>query len=253
MHLKLIPPAIVIAFFTFSCSSTNQNTNTTNFDAHTSQNALDWEGTYYGVLPCASCPGIETELTISNNQTFILTRKYIDKKEIFTSKGTFIWSNNSIKLIDTINKENPTIFKVEEGRVRQLDMNGNIIEGGLASSYLLTKNGNIDVEDKKWLIIELNGKAVSEKTANPYLIFHSKNGFIEAKANCNSLRFNYTIRNQNQLIINPGITTLMACQDNLEQDLIKAISNLDKLSLIGTSLALNNSEQRILIKCKLAE
>ncbi|MFN3300777.1 MAG: copper resistance protein NlpE N-terminal domain-containing protein [Sediminibacterium sp.] len=253
MNRKLITLSIVVAFFTFSCSSTNQNTNTNNFDAHSSQNSLDWQGTYFGVLPCASCPGIETELTLTNNQAFILTRKYIDKKEIFTSKGTFIWNDNSIKLIDSINKENPITFKVEEGRIRQLDVNGNIIEGALASSYLLTKSGNIEVEDKKWLIIELNGKPIPEKTVKPYLIFHSKKGFIEAKANCNSLSFKYSIRNQNQLIIQPGITTLMACPDNLEQELIKAISNSDKLSLSGTILSLNNAEQRMLIKCKLAE
>lgn len=253
MNLKLITLGIVLAFITFSCSSTNQNTNTTNFDSHSSQNALDWQGTYFGVLPCASCPGIETELVLNNNQEYILTRKYIDKKEIFTSKGTFIWSDNSIKLIDTANNEKPTTFKVEEGRIRQLDVNGNIIEGSLASSYLLTKNGNIEVEDKKWLIIELNGKAIQEKTTNPYIIFHSKEGIIETKANCNSLRFNYTIRNQNQLKVKPGISTLMACPDNLEKEFINAISNSEKLSLSGIILSLNNAEQRMLIKCKLAE
>ncbi len=253
MKLKLINSAFVLAFISFSCSSTNQNTNSNNLDTHTSQNSLDWQGTYFGVLPCASCPGIETELTLTNNQEFILTRKYIDKQSSFTTKGKFIWAANSIKIVDTINAENSTIFKVEEGRLRQLDMNGNSIEGALSQNYILNKNGNIEIEDKKWIITELNGKAVPEKTAYPYLIFHSKNSFLEAKANCNSLRFYYTIRNQKQILIKPGITTLMACPDTMEQDLINAISNSDKLSLVGTTLSLNSIDQKLLIKCKLAE
>ena len=32
--------------------------------AHNSRNALDWAGTYEGVLPCADCPGIQTRLSL---------------------------------------------------------------------------------------------------------------------------------------------------------------------------------------------
>ena len=36
--------------------------------AHTSQNALDWDGIYRGLLPCADCEGIQT--TISSKKRF---------------------------------------------------------------------------------------------------------------------------------------------------------------------------------------
>jgi hypothetical protein len=45
----------------------------------------------------------------------------------------------------------------------------------------------------------------------------------------------------------------MACPDTMEQELINAISNSDKLSLVGTTLSLNSIDQKLLIKCKLAE
>ncbi|WP_438946633.1 copper resistance protein NlpE N-terminal domain-containing protein, partial [Sediminibacterium sp.] len=46
---------------TLSCSSSNQTANSTSLNSHEAQNSLDWQGSYSGVLPCASCPGIETE------------------------------------------------------------------------------------------------------------------------------------------------------------------------------------------------
>ncbi len=41
-------------------------------DMHTSQNSLDWAGVYEGVLPCADCPGIQTRLTLSRDETYEL-------------------------------------------------------------------------------------------------------------------------------------------------------------------------------------
>ena len=33
-------------------------------DMHTTMNSLDWDGTYTGILPCADCKGIETNITL---------------------------------------------------------------------------------------------------------------------------------------------------------------------------------------------
>ena len=37
--------------------------------AHNSRNSLDWAGIYEGVLPCADCPGIQTRLTLSRDES----------------------------------------------------------------------------------------------------------------------------------------------------------------------------------------
>lgn len=122
----------------------------------------------------------------------------------------------------------PTTYKVEEGKIRQLDLKGNVIKGELAENYVLTKNGNLGVEDKRWKLIELFGKPVTGSAETHYIIFHSKDGRVEAKANCNVILNNYKIKNQHQLKITPGITTMMACPDELEKELIKAMSQTDK-------------------------
>ena len=42
-----------------------------------SQNSLDWEGTYRGILPCADCEGIETKITLSANGTYEYKASYL--------------------------------------------------------------------------------------------------------------------------------------------------------------------------------
>lgn len=122
------------------------------------------------------------------------------------------------------------MFKVEENQVRRLDMEGNEITGDLAQNNVIRKNGNTMVENKRWQIIELNGKEVKGTSESHYLIFHAKDGRLEAKANCNILLYDYKIKNGLQIKIEPGISTMMACPDNLEHEFSQALIKADNLS-----------------------
>src|SRR5690606_24721976 len=77
----------------------------------------------------------------------------------------------------------------------------------------VSDSGNSQVEDKRWKLVELYGKPVSESAETHYIIFHSKDKQLEAKAGCNMLLNTYQINNQYQLGITPGISTKMACPD----------------------------------------
>ena len=44
-----------------------------------SQTSLDWAGTYFNVLPCASCEGIETWVTLNQDGTFQLKTNYLGR------------------------------------------------------------------------------------------------------------------------------------------------------------------------------
>lgn len=107
-----------------------------------SQTALDWAGTYFSVLPCASCEGIETWLTLKPNSTFELKTNYLGlndaREEIFT--GTFEWdsSGSTIQLKGLIG-DAPGKYKVGENRIWHLDQDGQVIEGALAERYILNK------------------------------------------------------------------------------------------------------------------
>jgi heat shock protein HslJ len=244
-----------LALATISCKSKINKINTEFEDHHTAQNSLDWNGTYSGILPCADCSGIETELTLNADNTFVLTTSYLGKQdsETNTLKGKFEWNRNEINLLGIKNGERPTTYKVEENRIRQLDMKGNKITGDLAQNYVLKKNGNLNVEDKKWKLIELNGKSIEGTADSHYLIFHSKDGQIEAKANCNVMLRDYTIKNELQLKIGQGLTTLMACPDNLEQEFGQVLSAVDNLSSDGKSLSLNKARMAPLARFELVE
>lgn len=106
--------------------------------AHTSQNAIDWDGTYSGTVPCADCPGIQTTLVINADETFTYTGEYMDRDLIVEDNGKFMWHDNG-STIHLVGKEINMKLKVGENRLFMLDQEGNPIEGELADHYTLQK------------------------------------------------------------------------------------------------------------------
>jgi copper homeostasis protein (lipoprotein) len=77
--------------------------------------------------------------------------------------------------LEGIKKGNPpSMYKIEEGKISQLDIQGTEITRELAQPYVLTKNKNLDVEDKRWKLVELHGKLLNRSAETHYIIFHSK-------------------------------------------------------------------------------
>ncbi|ESU29149.1 copper resistance lipoprotein NlpE [Flavobacterium limnosediminis JC2902] len=108
-------------------------------DGHTSEISLDWDGTYKGIIPCADCPGIETNLTLNKDKTYSLSVLYQDRdKKPTITKGSFTWDStgSNIKL-DKAGAE--TQYKVKEGSLVMLDREGKEIESALKSHYVLHK------------------------------------------------------------------------------------------------------------------
>jgi uncharacterized lipoprotein NlpE involved in copper resistance len=108
---------------------------------HTSQNSIDYAGIYKGVTPCADCEGIETELTLNTDSTFVLSQKYLGMGEDAQGLrvGRYQWINDGIIELIGIS-DGAGLFKVGEGKIWQLDMNGKVIEGALANKYILIKS-----------------------------------------------------------------------------------------------------------------
>jgi uncharacterized lipoprotein NlpE involved in copper resistance len=108
-------------------------------DIHNSQSSLDWASVYNGTIPCADCPGIKTVLKLNDDNSYALTTQYIDKqKDPSTVTGTFTWDDTgSIIILDA--KGNNTKYKVQEGSLAMLDLEGNAIGGELSNHYILKK------------------------------------------------------------------------------------------------------------------
>lgn len=109
-------------------------------DMHTSQISLDWEGTYEGTLPCASCEGIHTKITLTADGSYKSELEYLGKEDgKFTDNGKFTWNEdgNTITLLE-VNGETKH-YKVVENAIIMLDKDGKVNTGYLASHYVLSK------------------------------------------------------------------------------------------------------------------
>ena len=84
-----------LMLLTISCQQKMKSVTSSVPDMHTSEIALDWEGLYEGLLPCADCEGIKTTLQINKPGNYWLKTSYIGKESNqFEMSGKFKWINN---------------------------------------------------------------------------------------------------------------------------------------------------------------
>lgn len=95
-------------------------------------------GTYYGILPCADCPGLKYSLEIFQDSTYSETMFYLERSEQeIRSQGKIkSWTGDRLVL----NKEGGGFhsFVIHKDSLQVLDQNGAAIEGDLAALYWLT-------------------------------------------------------------------------------------------------------------------
>lgn len=136
--------AVATVFLLFTACKNNENSETENQeteiknavpDMHNAKNSLDWPGNYFGVLPCASCPGINTHILLNQDGTYEKIIEYLESDDTpETSKGQIIWNEDG----NIITIEENT-YLVSEGMLYALDANNKVIEGELAEKYILKK------------------------------------------------------------------------------------------------------------------
>lgn len=115
---------------------TAENTQPIVPDMHTAETSLDYPGVYEGVIPAASGPGIKITLTLNKDKTYEMVSDYIgEKNSIFTDKGNYEIDGNIITL--NMKDDAPRYLKVEEGRVRMLDADKQVVKGALENDYIL--------------------------------------------------------------------------------------------------------------------
>ena len=110
--------------------------------AHNSRNSLNWAGLYTGMIPAADGPGINVQITLSEDGSYKISYQYIDRSnERFEQTGSFTWNDaGSVIILDTT--EFPPYYQVGENWLMQLDMEGKEITGLLAENYRLIKETN---------------------------------------------------------------------------------------------------------------
>lgn len=107
-------------------------------DEHNTQNSVDWAGTYEGTLPCADCSGIHVILTLNMDGTFEKSEQYLEKGGPFKETGTFTWTPDGGSII-LKEKDGESKYKVGEGMMKKLDLEGKEIKGELEEFYNFKK------------------------------------------------------------------------------------------------------------------
>ncbi len=221
----------------------------------TSANSLDWNGTYQGVVPCASCEGIKTTLILNEDLSFVLFTQYLGKSdEVFEVKGTFKWNEaeNTITL-DGI-KEAPNQFLVGENTLIQLDMSGNRVAGDLADKYVLSKISDMEATmgNTRWELVEMMGEPVAKtdtQTKAIFITFDPENNKVNGFAGCNNFMGGFEMKEGNKIKFEQMASTMMACENmEMETTFMETLQQVDNYAMKDNVLTLNHENMTPLLK-----
>jgi copper homeostasis protein (lipoprotein) len=110
------------------------------YPSHNARNSLDYAGSYTGTLPCADCPGIETQIDLTYEGQFVKKTRYLGKNDAQANEisGKYTW-NEAGNTITLEGVEGANQYFVGENTLSQLDQQGQRITGQLAENYMLRK------------------------------------------------------------------------------------------------------------------
>jgi len=198
-------------------------------DIHTSQNSLDWAGTYEGVLPCADCPGTESRLTLNHDGSYqLVTRSQGRQDAAKTVSGSFTWQadGNAIALDERGDGQQ---YSVGEGRLTLLRH-----EGGTAASpeanlvlTLVAPTAKSDdlaqqLESYRWTLASAADAQNRHIAGLPPskdhpVVLNFSGSRLSIQGPCNRIAGGYQINAQRQLVANGTASTMMACDPALMQ------------------------------------
>ena len=122
--LLLALPLLLAACQTPSTPATDATDSNAVVDSHTAENALDWPGRYAGLLPCADCEGIQTQLTLNADKTYVLEEHYVKNgRALHPSKATgrFQFDAKKPSLIRLENTSPTQVYFIGEGYAEARD------------------------------------------------------------------------------------------------------------------------------------
>jgi heat shock protein HslJ len=194
-------------------------------DMHTSRIALDWAGTYEGLLSCADCAGIHTQLTLEPDGRFeMVTRPLVRDAVPSSARGAFDWEadGNTIALGDDADGQR---FAVGEGRLllleagqtdRAWDRSDATLVQSPPAGFSTRQDLNGMLEDHRWQLVDASDAANARIDAlfpEPERSFelHFAESRLHAQGGCNGFRSAFAIDADDRLEVTGMISTMMAC------------------------------------------
>ncbi len=233
---------ILIIFSSFHTVDMSTSTLYPN-DKKRSSPAGDFLGIYRGVLPCADCAGVLTEIEIKPSGQCKIGRRYLSNSgDILIKNGTYDWdiSGTVITLHIPDELDHMNLYKVGENQLVKLDNEGHEIEGDLAKLYTLTKAGtDHDIKNTYWQLTELEGKPIPQNKKNlPYFVVFPNHQII-GNTGCNSFIGKYNMDDFDDFRVSIVAMTLHACSDAIyETGFMNVFDRAQKFDLEGDVLSL---------------
>lgn len=208
--------------------------------------APSWAGTYVGTLPCASCEGIHTALTLNLDQTYVLTSRYLGQADsTFEETGRFSWlhGGNTIKLQSDGGLA--PLYQLSGDTLVMLNADGLPNTGPLAKAYVLHKQSlPACLLGTHWKLVEVMGEAVTPFPGEeePF-IYLDQTGQLNGFGGCNRVFGAYELKAKNQIDFANLGSTRMACpdRDHQEQKFFEALSQTKSYSCDGQTLVLHTT------------
>jgi len=219
--------------------------------ADNSQNALDWDGTYKGILPCADCVGIETQITLNKDLSYTKTEKYLGKSDsIFSAEGQFKWNDAGSNIF--LDQESSKSYQVGEHKLFALDQNGDRITGSLEDQYILNKlSKNNQWLETYWKLAEIDGNPIDTTSLQneAHLIFRANDSLVAGSGGCNRLSGSYSLKANQGIEFSQMRSTMMACEDmTVEQALTQALQNVTQYNYNNETLEFLNKNNQAILK-----
>lgn len=139
-----------------------------------SSEKVDLTGAYRGLMPCADCEGIRTEIVLDEKGRYTISRVYVGKRGSRSHNSGFYKYDGSSGVVYLTDKKGGVegSYLYKEGNLVMLDGDGKRVEGELANMYVLERAVEydlmvFDVGFDHWL-----------KT-NPITIDHYSNEYLQ--------------------------------------------------------------------------
>lgn len=246
--LLLVLPALMLVSCTNNPSYETQSTQSPDsvgtVDMHGSNNSLDWDGRYTGMLPCADCDGIETIIYLSKDNTYSKRQTYLGKGvDPVEDSGEFNWSADGGSI--TLGADNQK-YKVGENVLIALNESGKALVSGTAENYNLSKAfADKEVEDITWELMELDGakRINKELDSKAYFILNSSEGQVSGNLGCNNFFGSYTLQSAMRISFGQLGATMKACPDmSTEQRFNEVLQTVDNYTVQNGLLYLNKAK-----------
>ena len=215
--------------------------------ADDSRSALDSPGVYTGTVPCADCEGIRTRIELRTDGSFSRSLVYLgESARSFDDTGTFEWDDAGARVTLDPGGRDPQQYQVGENVLFHLDRAGRHMGGDLAAAHRLEKIVNDPrIEDRRWRLIELNGRAVDAPAGQEgaYFEFDAAQSRVSGNASCNRFSGSYELHAGERLRLGPELAvTRMACPElEREAEFLEALARVDHYAVDNGALSMSRA------------